>query len=215
MPDLPKPPSRISELLKTIATPARLVFIIDATMSREKTWDLASSLQSQMFQEAAKVGSLELQVVYFRGESELKQSPWMMDGPAVARLMSKVSCRAGHTQIRRALECVKNEHQKQKVAAVVYIGDAMEEDHGRLCDAAAGLGVKLFMFQEGNIPEATDTFTQMARLSGGAHCTFDAGAARQLAELLRAVAAFATGGVKALENMKTASATLLLGQMEK
>ena len=40
----------------------------------------------------------------------------------------------------------------------------------------------------------------MARLSGGACCPFDAGSARQLRELLRAVAVYAAGGQRALED---------------
>jgi hypothetical protein len=70
------------------------------------------------------------------------------------------------------------------------------------------------MFQEGNDPEASRTFAEMARLSHGAHCRFDAGAAQRLSELLCAVAAFAVGGVAALADQRTA-ARLLLGQMKK
>jgi hypothetical protein len=109
---------------------------------------------------------------------------------------------------------VRDEHQRQKVAAVVFVGDAMEENPDQLCATAATLGAPRFMFQEGTDPNVTETFTQMARLSGGACCRFDAGAARQLAELLRAVVVFATGGIKALQDLKTDSARLLLGKMK-
>jgi hypothetical protein len=215
VPDLPaKPPSRVTEFLKTVA-PARLAFIIDATGSRGPTWDMAAGLQNAMFEEASKLGGLQIQLIYYRGLSEVSRSPWMTDGRALARLMSRVMCRAGPTQIRRALDCVRQEKIRQKIAAAVFVGDAMEEDHQQLYDAAAELGVPCFMFQEGDDPDVTETFTQMARLSGGACCHFDAGAARQLAELLRAVAAFATGGVKALENLKTDSARLLLERLLK
>jgi hypothetical protein len=118
------------------------------------------------------------------------------------------------TQIRRALDCVRQESVREKIAAVVFVGDAMEEDHATLCKTAAELGAPLFIFQEDNDPEAAKTFTEMARLAKGAHCSFSAGSARQLAELLRCVAAIATGGMKALENMKTDSARLLLGKMK-
>ena len=88
-----------------------------------------------------------------------------------------------------------------KVQALVYVGDAMEEAIDDLC-AAAGqlglLGVPAFMFQEGYDPIAEQAFREMARLSRGAYCRFDPGAAHELAELLRAAAAYAAGGVKAL-----------------
>jgi hypothetical protein len=132
----------------------------------------------------------------------------------LARLMGKVMCESGHTKFGKALTHVRREHRQQPISAVICIGDAMEECHSELCDLAAGLGVPCFIFQEGNDPDASRTFAEMARLSKGAHCRFDAGAARQLAELLRAVAAFATGGVKALENQHTDSARKLLGQIK-
>ena len=57
-------------------------------------------------------------------------------------------------------------------------------------------------------------FRELARLTDGAYGKFDAGAAKQLGELLRAVAAFAVGGVTALANQHTDSARKLLGQMK-
>ena len=45
----------------------RLVFALDATMSRQPTWDSACALQADMFREAASIGGLDIQLVYFRG----------------------------------------------------------------------------------------------------------------------------------------------------
>jgi hypothetical protein len=215
MADVPfKPSSRVTEFLQRHTASARLAFIIDATASREPTWDMAAKLQGEMFEQVAKLGGLEIQLIYYRGSNECSRSPWLSDGQSMARAMSKVMCGAGMTQIKRALGYVRQESQTQKIAAVVFIGDAMEENHNELCDAAAGLGVPLFLFQEGDDEYVAKTFSEMARLTKGARCRFDAGAARQLGELLRAVAAFASGGVKALENLKTDGARLLLGQMK-
>ena len=206
--------SELTEFLARQITRTRLAFIIDATASREPTWDMAMKLQGEMFEQVAKLGGLEVQLIYYRGVSECSRSPWMSDGPSIARLMSRVMCHSGPTQIKRALDCVREEARKQKIAALVFVGDAMEEEPGDLYDAAAGLGVPCFMFQEGDDEYVAQTFIEMARLTGGAHCRFDARAARQLSELLRAVAAFAVGGVKALENMKTEGARLLLGKVK-
>lgn len=57
-------------------------------------------------------------------------------------------------------------------------------------------------------------FREVARLTGGAHGRFDAGAAKQLAELLRCAAVFAVGGVNALAHQQTDSARRLLSQMK-
>ena len=54
------------------------------------------------------------------------------------------------------------------------------------------------MFQEGHDVAAEQAFREIARLTGGAWCRFDPGAAAQLRELLRAAAAYAAGGREAL-----------------
>jgi hypothetical protein len=71
------------------------------------------------------------------------------------------------------------------------------------------------MFQEGGSREVERVFREIARLTHGAYCRFDPGAARQLAELLRAVAAYAVGGVAALEGQKSGAAKLLLTQVRR
>src|SRR5262249_53680065 len=53
----------------------------------------------------------------------------------------------------------------------------------------------------------------IARLTRGAYCRFDPGAARQLAELLRAVAVYAVGGVSVLAHRRDAGAIKLLDQL--
>ena len=45
----------------------RLIFALDATMSRQPTWDQACKLQAEMFREAAAIGGLDIQLVYYRG----------------------------------------------------------------------------------------------------------------------------------------------------
>jgi hypothetical protein len=73
------------------------------------------------------------------------------------------------------------------------------------------------MFQEGGDPVAEAAYREIARLSRGAYCRFDAGSAQQLAELLRAVAAYAAGGIKALADLsarQAGGARLLLAQMK-
>jgi hypothetical protein len=215
-----KPRSRVTAFLEKASTAARarLAVVIDATGSREPTWDMAVQLQAKMFEEAARVGMgrLEIQLTHFRGLDEVSSTPWMTDARALAQMMSRVRCQTGMTKIKRALARVRAEHQVQPIAAVVFIGDMMEENHGELCDAAAALGIPLFIFQEGDDPDASRTFPEMARLAPkGAHCRFAPGAERQLAELLGAVVAFVKGGERALADLRTDAARLLLTQMKK
>ncbi len=79
----------------------------------------------------------------------------------------------------------------------------MEEDVDGLCQLAGELGmlrVPAFVFQEGQEPVARQAFEQIARLSCGAYCSFDASSAQQLRELLSAVAVYAAGGRRALKD---------------
>ena len=196
----------------------RLIFALDATLSRQPTWDLAQALQAKMFQTASGLGGLEVQLVYYRGFNECRASKFVSGGQGLAELMSRIGVRGGETQIRKVLAHARNEAKQAKVAALVFVGDAMEESPDELAGLAgelALLGVKAFMFQEGQDPSARRTFSDIARLTGGAYSAFDAGAAARLEALLRAAAAYAAGGHAALVRAAEAdpAARLLLSQM--
>jgi hypothetical protein len=197
----------------------RLVFALDATMSRQPTWDMACALQADMFREAAALGSLDIRLVYYRGLNECRASAWISDSAHLAKLMGGIACQGGNTQIGKVLSEARREAVASGVRAVVFVGDAMEEAIDALCAKAGELGllkVPVFMFQEGHDPTAEQAFREIARLTGGAWCRFDPGAAAQLRELLRAAAAYAAGGRAALARLsKTGSgAAKLLGQMK-
>lgn len=198
----------------------RLVFAMDATMSRQPTWDTALQIQGEMFAETARIGGLDVQLVYFRGFRECRASKWVSDARALADLMTQVDCRGGHTQLGRVLKHVRNEVKAGGVSAVVYVGDCMEEDVDKLCGAAGEIGlmgIPMFMFQEGRDPVAEAAFREIARLTGGAFCRFDQGSAKQLRELLSAVAVYAAGGRRALlEHGRTrgGGAQLLIEQLK-
>ena len=197
----------------------RLIFALDATMSRQPMWDTACQLQADMFREAAAIGGLDVQLVYYRGLGECRASRWVSQAGLLAKLMEQIDCRGGHTQIGKILAHAKRETQVQNVQALVFVGDAMEEKLDDLCHVAGELGllgVPAFMFQEGGDPITERAFREIARLTRGAYCRFDPGAAHQLAELLRAAAAYAAGGLRALENLsrrQEAGAVKLLEQM--
>jgi hypothetical protein len=171
-----------------------------------------------MFREAASIGSLDIRLVYFRGLAECRATGWISDSAQLARLMGKISCQGGHTQIGKVLAETRREAVAAGVRALVFVGDAMEESVDELCAKAGELGllkVPVFMFQEGHDPAAEQAFREIARLTGGAWCRFDPGAAAQLRELLRAVAAYAAGGREALARLASSApgAAKLLGQI--
>ncbi len=179
----------------------RLIFAMDATASRQAAWDRASHIQAEMFQETTRLGGLEIQLCYFRGFREFNASAWTADADALLKLMTAVSCQAGHTQIETLLRHAADEAGRRSVDALVYIGDSVEEEIDRLAHQAgrlALLGLPAFIFHEGDDPVAARALREIARLSRGAYCAFDAGSPQQLRDLLGAVAVYAAGGRKAL-----------------
>lgn len=179
----------------------RLMFAMDATASREPSWDQACQIQGEMFSQTTALGGLDIQLCYYRGFGEFEASPWLSSGEALLRRMTSVSCRGGYTQIEKVLRQAIEQTRQQKVQALVFVGDCMEEDVDRLCHLAGELGmlgVPVFLFHEGEEPIAQRSFREIARLTRGAYCSFDASSADQLRDLLSAVAVYAAGGQKAL-----------------
>jgi hypothetical protein len=195
----------------------RLIFALDATASRQPTWDQACRIQGEMFKETAALGGLDIQLVFYRGLAECKASAWFDNAAALLKHMSAVTCLGGKTQIGRVLEFAVAESKRRKINALVFVGDCMEEDIDELCHKAGQLGllgVPVFIFHEGHDPKAAEAFRQIAQLTRGAYCPFDASSAQQLRELLSAVAVYAAGGRVALEDYsrRAGGATVLLAR---
>jgi hypothetical protein len=193
----------------------RLIFALDATASRQPTWDTAAQLTTQMFDTVAAIGGLDVQLVYFRGDSECVASRWLSNARALSASMQRVMCMAGYTQIGRVLIHTRKENAREKVNALILVSDACEEDPPTLYAEARELGVPAFVFQEGSDARVERVYSELAAITKGAFCKFDTGAAQRLADLLKAVAAFAAGGVKALANQNSETAKLLLTQIKK
>ncbi len=225
-PDKPASGNEVSAFLKKVAElprsnagsgKGRLLFALDATASRERSWDQATQLQAEMFSSTRSIGELQVQLCYFRGFMDFYRSQWCSGPDGLLQQMTGIRCEAGITQIERVLRHALEETRKNKVNAVVYIGDSMEESRDVLCGLSGQLGlynVPLFIFQEGGDPTAERTFREMARLSKGAWSHFDSSSVAQLRDLLRAVAVYATGGLKALQDFSKSShpAVKLLGR---
>lgn len=194
----------------------RLIFALDATMSRQPTWDLATHLQGELFDAAAAAGGLAVQLVYFRGRNETRASKWTGEPARLEAMMRRIRCAGGLTQIARVLGHAVGEARAQPVAALVLVGDSMEEDFAVLARKAGELrllGVRVFAFHEGTDPAAGEAFREIARITGGAYLPFRAGASQALRALLGAVAAYAAGGLSALEARSDDASRRLLADL--
>lgn len=187
---------------------------MDATASREPTWDRACQIQGEMFEAASGLGGIEIQLVYYRGFSECKASRWLHAAAELHDAMRAVSCVAGETQIERIL---RHAITADRVDALVFVGDAMEENPDTLAQLAGELALRnvpVFVFHEGGDPITSRTYREIARLSRGAYCPFNAASAAELKALLGAVAAYAAGGRQALADYsrRAGGGTLLLAR---
>src|SRR5215472_12529233 len=90
---------QVAEFLEKQRTArGRIAFVIDATASRELTWDAATQLQAEMFSEAGKLGGLEMMIVYFRGMDEVGASSWTDDARELHHFMGRIRCEGGYTK---------------------------------------------------------------------------------------------------------------------
>jgi len=201
-------------------TRGRLLFAMDATASRESTWDHACAIQGEMFITADTLGGLDVRLGFYRGFDEFKVSRWTSDGRELARLMSSVRCLAGRTQIARVLRYAGEQRRESRIDAVVFVGDCCEEDVDQVGHEAGQLGLlglPVFVFQEGDDRVASRLFPQIAKLTRGAYSKFDRNSPDQLRRLLGAVAAYAAGGRDALMKYskdKGGAAALLTHQLK-
>lgn len=196
----------------------RMIFALDATASRQPSWDRACQLQSEMFLATNQLGGIQLQLCYYRGFNEFHHSPWLQDSAALQQTMNAVQCLGGYTQIERVLTHALRENSAETVKAVIIIADAVEEGFDLLCEKAGQLGmmkIPIFIFQEGFDKNAKDCFQQLAKLSNGAYANFNEQSAQHLSELLGAVATYAAGGRSALERLNSTSARQLLQQLRR
>jgi hypothetical protein len=169
-----------------------------------------------MFLAVRDVGGLAVSLCYYRGFGEFAATPFLTSAEDLARRMSGVTCLGGQTQVLRTMRHALEETRREKVNAVILIGDAFEEEVDPVCHVAGQLGLHgtpVFAFQEGRSPIAEAAFRQVAKLSGGAWAPFDAASAEALRDLLRAVAVFAAGGPAALARLASPSARRIAGQL--
>ncbi|MFV2056419.1 MAG: VWA domain-containing protein [Thiohalomonadales bacterium] len=180
----------------------RLIFALDATASREHSWQQACEIQGDMFDSTTKIGGLDIQLCYYRGFNEFEYSHWCNNSDELHTIMHQVYCVGGHTQIIRVLRHAYVQSQQKPVNALIFVGDSVEENVDTLCQHAGELalyGVPVFIFQEGNNKHAQSAFQEITALTHGAYAEFDASSAQQLSELLSAVAVYAAGGRQALQ----------------
>jgi hypothetical protein len=213
LPDIIRP-QRATALMRAVAAfraqrrPVRIGMIIDATGSREPSWEQAQTAQLRMFRDLTGVKALQLRLMQFGGD-RLSDYGWQGDALTVAKRMAAVRCQRGLTQFLSALE--KFAKDSRKADALVLVGDAFEEDESAVLFAAWNLrdrGTRIFCFREGDDPVAASAFATLAETTGGRAIAL--GDALPLADLCSGAALLAAGGQAALKRLPNAKARQLL-----
>lgn len=195
---------RQTDLKPQGAADSHIVFAMDATASRAPTWEMACRIQGQMFIETQNLTDLAVQLVYYRGYDECRASRWHRNSDGLLKAMQSVQCIGGTTQIERVLKHCLNLISEQKIHALIFVGDCLEENPDVLCQLAGKLAlfaVPVFIFQEGNDAHARNCFQQICKITNGAYSSFDQNSADQLKRLLSAVAVYTASGKDALKRL--------------
>lgn len=195
---------------KEATKPVRIGFLVDATGSRNESWEQAQTIQAEMFKSVASLRRLALRLVHFGG-NELTDHGWRTNARNIAAQMAAVRCERGLTQILPGLEAFLDESAEHRARAIILVGDSFEEDSEKteaiaLCLKTAG--IKVFAFLEGEDWTALSAFKCLADVTGGAFAKF--GADLPLADLCEGVALLTAGGKKGLKLLDNKRAKQLL-----
>lgn len=175
--------------------PPKLLFSMDATASREATWDIAQDLTQSMFDQIP--GGLKIALAYHGGGRLKEVSEFRSDVQYFKKKVSEVSCDPGTTALCEILDHAANE---RGLSALIYIGDAYEEgDYKALARELKLRKIPCFFFLEGQDPTAKRAFSEIAEITSGAVFPFDMASLEKAKARLDAIAAFAAGGMQLLK----------------
>ncbi len=174
-----------------------ICFVIDATGSRQHSWQQAQRTQAEMFDAVKSAGNLKLSIVCHRGNRVSDLGTFATPADA-KRSMAAVSCEAGNTEIIGSLKAAMG----KKPSTIIMIGDCFEENFGDLqqvCSKLAAEQIRVYAFVEGNDPNGQHAYKMAADLTGGIFQPFGSGL--DLSDLCVAAAVFDVGGQQAFDKL--------------
>lgn len=203
----PEPPGR-----------PRLIFAVDATASREPAWRAARGVTDSLVK--ALPGALDVALAVHGGGRVHTFTPYTTAANTLRDRAAGVMCKAGFT---RLLPIMASAVKDPGVKVVIYIGDVFEESLARgrrLADSMGARGTRLIVLHDTADPAArghAEIFWDLAKRTGGCVLPFEAGASRKLHDLVSAVAVYAVGGERLLQERRHAlpGAVALLEQLGK
>lgn len=189
---------------------ARIVFAVDATMSRQTFWTEAKTLQEEMFFQIQRCGSrVSTQLASYSGDTynrDIDVSPWYSEPGKLCDRMDEVRCVAGGTQIAKVFEHAVRECTAHKVDALILVVDSCEEAEHDLLPLAYEVGkrnIQFFLFDDKQRTtcrqgETERVFKSIVDAAQGYYAPFDDTSPDVIRDYLRTVTAAATRNKRAM-----------------
>ncbi len=188
----------------------RLLFRIDATASRRPSWDLARTITAVMFDSLPD--QLDVALTWHASSMLQEITPFASDATRFAEAVRAMHTQAGATRLNAILQEAIG--ISPHIRALVYAGDCYEEEV-EIAYAQARklklLGVKCFFFHDTlsdpNSPyvrQAREVFEKIVAITGGMVLSFAPDTPEQMKDPLEAIATYAAGGLKLLEQRQKA-----------
>ena len=174
-----------------------ICFVIDATGSRQASWQQAQRTQAEMFDAVKTAGNLKLSIVCHRGGS-VKDLGSFASPDDAKRRMAEVSCESGNTRIVDSLQSALG----KKPSTIIMVGDCFEEsftDLQKVCTQLAAQKIRVYAFVEGNESSGQRAYKMAADMTDGIFQPFGSGL--DLSDLCVAAAVFDVGGQQAFDKL--------------
>ena len=214
----PTPPAKLDAFLDQLATQlprsGKLIFGIDATATVNRRGTGPASCRA-ICSRSRRRRQLEIQLVYYpRVARRVQNLGWMTDS------------KSSPPSWRRS--CAKPATRRSEKSSITSTASTTGSLLPRSCSLAtpwrrsstssarspASCACRLSCFRRAKTSRRSRVPRDRAKITHGAYARFDAGAADQLRDLLKAVAAYAVGGRQALEKSTNTGAVLLLKQLK-
>lgn len=200
----PAPPPLVktkAALLQSAAPRARLVFALDATGSRQVTWETCAVPLTDALLTALPGHQLDVALAWYGG-GRVTFTGFTSHLGTLRDRAAGVRPKAGRTQFLEILtRCVL---QTEGVKVVCLVADTFEESPPlalKLADALKARGTRLLILHDSASQTfgGAEIFAQMAERTGGAVLPFDASALPRMKDLVGAIGVLAVGGTPMLE----------------
>jgi hypothetical protein len=186
---------------------------LDATASRSYSWELSRTLTAAMFN--AIPGELDIALAWHAGTKLQEITTFSSDAAPFTNAIRSMRTESGQTRLNEILAAATK--MTPPIRVFVYVGDCYEEDEKEAYIYARRLNrihTTCFFFHDASSTDAYNqnyidalataktVFENIVAITGGMVLPFTRNAPDEIKNLLEAIAVYAAGGVKLLEERR-------------